>query len=537
MTPIPTFFSRLKTATMSAVDVFSTSFAGANDSGTRTSTAGTPFDTRKEVTFYTRVQLIKKSRWLCNNLGLMRRFINGVSRYAVGGGISHIPATRDEDWNELADTYFTDWANEQLLCDVRGRLNFWRMQKSVLRSMFRDGDCFVLKAPTKESVTAGGRTIIGAPRLQWLESHRVGSVNQSSYVGDVDAEGYWEGLKFNDEGMATSYKILIDTNNRTRDLGKVTTREANDVMHILDDERASQVRGLPWIYHGVNSAIDILDLTSLEKVAVKLHSQIGAAIKKKTGDAGRGGFTGNLSKQRGRTEDGKKKVVAYENFMGAAGILQLDLDEEFQFLTSNRPSQTFEGFIDFLVRDMAWGFGVSPEFIWSVAGLSGPNARLILEDAKWFFEEIQDLLVSLFCKKVYTWVIARAMERGELPMCKDDRWWICDWIGPAKITIDQGREGQLELDRLNNGCGTWEEYWATRGKSGRKQVRKRIDEIADAMEYAKEKVGPGHEEGVPFDYIIALKPGAMSPGQQLDENAKGLDKVKRSQPTDDNQDD
>jgi capsid protein len=295
---------------------------------------------------------------------------------------------------------------------------------------------------------------------------------------------------------------MVDKDPIIQDLSGFVKRPADAVMHILDDERTTQVRGVPWMYHGLNSAIDIIDLMALEKAAVKVHSALSGAIKKKGGDAGQG-FTGELTKIRGKTVDNKPKVTAYENFAGGAGILNLGLDEEFQLFTSNRPSLTFGGFIDFLVRDMAWGFGVSPEFIWSVAGLSGPNARLILEDAKWFFEELQDLLVSLLCRKTYTWVIARAMMRGELPMCKDPQWWLCDWIGPQKITIDQGREGQLELDRLNAACGTWEGYWAARGKSGKKMVEKRIDEIAAAMVYAEDK-------NVPFDYVLPLKPGAQS---------------------------
>jgi len=306
-------------------------------------------------------------------------------------------------------------------------------------------------------------------------------------------------------GRALEYKFLKDKDPRAMDLSAYRKVPADAVMHVLDDERASQVRGLPWMYHGMNSAIDIIDLVALEKVAVKLHSAMAAAIKKKTGEAGRGGFTGDLVKIRGANADGKKKVTTFENFAGGAGILQLDLDEEFQLFTSNRPSTTFSGFIDFLVRDMAWGFGVSPEFIWAVAGMGGPNSRVILEDAKWFFEEIQDLLVDLFVRKTYTWVTARSMARGELRECRDPRWWVCDFIGPSKITIDQGREGQLELDRLNAACSTWEEYWAARGKSGKKMVRKRIDELADAMKYAEEK-------DVPFEYVISMKPGTPGTG-------------------------
>lgn len=476
-------------------------FAGANDSNTRTSVGAQPLDTRKELTQYARHQLIRKSRWLCNNLGLVRRFVNGCARYTVGGGLSHIPATSDEEFNTEADEYFTRWADEQSFVDVRRRLNFWRMQKAVLRAMFRDGDCFAFKVPEPDTTDYFGNTVLGRPRLQWLEATRVGCLNGTSWGMERDQDGYQEGILTTPEGTPLKYRVLVDQDPTAQDLSKTLDYDADTVMHVLDDERATQLRGLPWLYHGVNSAIDILDLTSLEKHSHKLHAAMAAAIRKKSGDAGRGGFSGDLNKVRGKMKDSdQRKVTAYENFMGGAGILQLATDEEFQLFTSNRQSVTFASFIDFLVRDIAWGFGLSPEFIWAVSGLSGPNSRIILEDSKWFFEEQQDLLVSLFCKKVYTWVIGRAIARGEIKRCKDPRWWICDWLGPAKITIDQGRDGQLELDRLNNACNSWEDYWAARGKSGRQQVKKRIDELAWAMDYAKEK-------GVPFELVCPGKNG------------------------------
>lgn len=498
-------------ASVLGVGSWSNAFIGANDSGTRTSTTGMPTDTRREITMRTRLELVKKSRWLNNNLGLFRRFTNGTARYAVGSGITHMPATNDEVWNGLAEKYFENWASNEIMCDVRGRVSFWRMQKYLLRAMVRDGDSFVLKTPVKDETLASGKVVPGLPQLQWLESTMVGNRFFLSNVNGFDDEGYRDGILATQQSKVIRYKILQDTNPQSFDLGAAITVPSESMRHIFDSERATSLRGLPWGYHGMNSGLDILDLTSLEKVAAKLHSAMAGAIKRRGGDAAQG-FGSRLRQVETTGADGKKKVTSYDNFAGGAGILQLDLDEEFQLFTSNRGSTTFTGFIDFLVRDMAWGLGLPPEFMWSVAGLGGPNGRMILEDAKWFFEEVQDLMVDLLCRPIYTWVISRAILRGELPECPDPEWWSCHWQGPAKITIDQGKEGALELQRLASGCATWEEFWAARGKNGRKMVRKRIDEVADAMEYAASKKGPGHEQGVPFEYIITQKPGTPTDG-------------------------
>jgi capsid protein len=476
-------------------------FMGSLHSGTRTSTAGMPTDTRKEATPYARKELIKKSRWLYNNMGIVKKFVNGVTKFVTGSGICPMPVTGNFEFDLQCEQYFCNWADYPQLVDTSRKLSFWRMQRNVLRSMFRDGDAFVLKAPHPDEEVIPGTKILGRPRLQWIEAQGVDNDLMHGGV-DYDKDGFREGIKHDDYYAPEFYKFLTDSGKNRLDLrGKARIEPASNVLHIFDNERAGQLRGIPWLYHGVNSAVDALDLIALEKHATKIHAAMAAAIKKRSGDAGKTGFSGDLEKKQKEMADGKTRVIAFENFMGGSGILQMALDEEFQLLTSNRPSMTFQGFIDYIIRDMAAGFGTSGEFIWTCMGLGGPNLRFVLEDNKWFFEEIQDLIVLTMLNPIYMWVIARGIERGDLvvPEGVADPYGVA-WQGPAKITVDQGKEGNLELERLANGCGTWEEYWNARGKSGRRQVFKRIDEIHEAMKYAKEK-------NVPFDYVIALKKG------------------------------
>jgi capsid protein len=277
---------------------WSQAFTAASDSPSRTSTTGMPTDSRREITMRTRLELVKKSRWLNNNLGLFRRFTNGTSRYAVGSGIVHIPDTQDEAFNKAADKYFEDWASNEIMCDVRGRVSFWRMQKYLLRAMVRDGDSFVLKTPTKDQVMADGRTVPGRPQLQWLESTMVGNRQFLSNVNGFDDEGYRDGILATAQSKVIRYKILQDTNPLLMDqAGDPITVPAEAMRHLFDSERATSLRGLPWGYHGMNSGLDILDLTTLEKQANKLHSAMAAVIKRRSGDK-KAGFGSGLRKLR-----------------------------------------------------------------------------------------------------------------------------------------------------------------------------------------------------------------------------------------------
>jgi lambda family phage portal protein len=469
---------------------------GSGDSNVRTSTSGMPIDSRREITAFTRQQLVRKARWLYNNLGVVRGMINNTSRFTVGTGISPIPTTGDVEFDVIVEDYFCDWADSAMLCDISGRLDFWTLQKNVLRSMLRDGECFVVKASENG----------GIPQFQWLESQFIGS--RMAAYHELDKDGFRDGIKCDQYGAVLAYKRLSDRNRSEFDLSNEDIIPASALLHVYDYERSQQIRGLTWLYAGVNSALDIMDLTTLEKHATKIHSVVAATIRKKTGDAGPVGFGGTYKKTKVTGSDGKQRVIAFDNFIGGSGILQLAMDEEFKLEASNRESATFNGFIEFLVRDLAAGFGTTTEFVWSMIDASGPNVRSILALAGGLFEELQDLLVRLLCRPLYMWVVARGIQSGEIVVPEGVKNpYSCAWMGPAKITVDQGKEGNLQLERLKSGCGTWEEFWAERGKSGRKMVKARIDELAWAMEYAASKKGPGHEDGVPFDYLITLNKG------------------------------
>jgi len=478
-------------------------FAGAGDSQTRTSTVFMPTDSRRELYYQNRMEILKKSRWLFNNLGLLRRLVNGVARYSVGDGITPIPETTDLAWNALAQQYFDDWASNAILCDVQGKKTFWAMQKQAVKSMLKDGEFFAIQTAGADAPDPNDpnnpELIPGRPQLQWVESQVVANAQGES--PDLNKDGFREGIKCNSLNRAQTYRVRRDKDVRLYDLADYSDVPAESMIHVFDSDRAGMVHGLPWAYSGVNSCLDMLDLNSLEKAAVKLHSTLAGSIKKKTADAGKRGFSGNLSRRKTVGKDGKQVVTAFENFMGGAAILQLATDEEFNLLSSDRPASTWIGFMDYLVRDIAFGFGVSPEFIWNIAGIGGANTRFILQDSQWFFEEIQTLLIDLFCQRVYVWVIARAMKRKELPACKDTRFWAARWQAPAQITVDMSKDSAAIIERLKNGLTTWEDVYASLGQNATKVLDKRIEELKRTMDKCK-------AAGVPFSLLVQLDPGS-----------------------------
>lgn len=477
-------FQAARLAVSMARQTFSaTLFDGANDTGTRTSTVTFPLDSRREIRPEERRNLIKKARSLRNNLGLVRRIVNGTTRYSIGQGLIPTAATSDKKFNAAADAYFDRWAMSST-CDVANRRNFYQMQRVILKEMFIDGEVFGIQVKTDE----------GRCQVQLLKTERVGPPPVPLAQQDIFADG----IECNDSEAPVRYNVLY--RDRLTQLAQARAYSAEDVIHIFDPERIGQNRGLPWLYHGQNSLLDILDITAFEKVAVKLHSYFAAAITTPTGAAPKGvkaRAAAATGADGGGTEDETRQ---YQTFLGGAAMPVLKKGEEIKFFTSDRPSTTFAGFIDFLVRDIAWGFGVSPEFIWAVAGMGGANTRFILQDAEWFFDEIRQLLIEVFCQRIYSWVIANGILNGELPACQDPNWHACNWQGPARASVDKGKDGRLYIELVANGMMTLEEWWSMFGKDHVKMRRKRIEEIAEDLAYCKEK-------GIPAGLYFRTMPG------------------------------
>lgn len=471
------FFSAVRRA-------FSAAFPAANNTGTRTSVAGFPRDPRRELTPMQRMEIVKKSRLLRNALGYVSRLIEGTVRYSIGSGLVPSASTTDPAFNERADRSFEEWAQEKLV-DVTGENNFYGLQKLAASEMMADGEVFAVKCKLE-----------GYCQLQLLKTHQVGDLPWS-----IQRDAFRDGLRLNEFGRVLGYRVLQDGPRGIGSYGMTRLDyNAEDIIHIFDPERIGQRRGLPWMYHGVNCCIDILDLNALEKVAAKLHSYFAAAITTPEGEKPKG-LTGNLpAAKKANNADNDKLTRQYHDFLGGGAMPVLKDGEKIDFFASNRPSTTFAGFIDYLKSDVCAGWGVQNGFWEAVSGMNGQALRFVLVDASWLFEDVQQLVVDRFCDPVRKWVIANAIMKGELALGRDPQWWACEWQGPQKITVDRSRDGNLEISLVNNGMMTLDEFWKSRGYNPRKMRRKRIDELAEDMEYAKLK-------GVPFGLYMRSDPG------------------------------
>jgi hypothetical protein len=115
--------------------------------------------------------------------------------YSTGDGIRVQAQSPHPEWNRTAEAYFAMWSPR---CEVTRRFSFEECQALVCRGMDIDGEYFIHKT----------RDVQGEPRIQLIESHRVGDQFGSQETIDGVGIDAW--------GAPVFYRTLEDNGKPSR---------------------------------------------------------------------------------------------------------------------------------------------------------------------------------------------------------------------------------------------------------------------------------------------------------------------------------
>lgn len=413
-------------------------------------------DTRKEITPYTRTEAMRRARFLYANMGIVRRMVNGMARMVVGTGLTAHATTGDKQWNRLAEARFHDRVVSRAVFDIGGRFNFYGSQRAMKRWQFRDGDC----AAVLTSSAAG----LG--RVAFYEGHQIGN----GRVAQGEEKSWYDGVRVDQFNRAQAYRILGD------DQAQIDV-PSEDIVFFIDYER-QQHRGITLLHHAINNLLDAGEIISFIKTGVKNANMFGYAIEQDAASTPTGGMEGSITGgRRQRLALDANNSVTLEQVYGAGAVPTLSPGSKLRFLQDSRPHPNNLTLIDYLIRDIAWGAGLSPEVVWNITALGGANTRFVLADAQGWIEEQQQELVDLYCSRVWIYFIAKEMKAGRLPRCTDPAWWQHAWLPPPRLTVDFGRDGKLHLEQLRSGALTFKRFHGWQGLDSEEQLRTWLDEM------------------------------------------------------------
>lgn len=444
----------------------------------------TSIEAKNELPAWDRMKLLKSARWLLNNSGLAQRIVRGISRYSVGSGLVPQARTSDREWNKRAEQLFEDRvATDAFAFDKSAAVNFYEAQRMIVEQMVTDGEMFA-QLDKSEAGNAMARFIT------------------AEYVGDQsnnDAEsGFHDGIKVNEDNKPVFYRVLSNPIKQNADYIDVP---AADMIHIRKLHRYGFLRGVSWLCSSVSRIQDLRTMMENEQLAANLNSKIGIVIESQ--DAGNIGLGSSLRKvTTGTTEE-----VTFDRLTAGTGSVQLKPGEKLSAHTFDRPNVNFSNWMEYMVREIAWSAGISPELIWNMSGVGGAVARHILQDAEVFFSDIRQVLEFQFCRRFWRYWIWNAIRTGELPYPGDD-WWRSDWIAPQRLTVDTGRDGKLRLDLVRAGLLSPQRYFNELGQDSDTE----LEDIIRNAAVRKRMVGEiAAEEGVRLTVEEVFPPAPGSP--------------------------
>jgi hypothetical protein len=420
-------------------------------------------DTRKEVSSYTHLEIMRRARALAENVGLAGHILECMADLL--GYLTPMAATLDREWNELANASFRSKQSVPEVFDAAGKFGFWEYQLQANEAAFRDGDLLPVLT----------RTSSDTARLATYEAHQIrnpGGVpdNVENWVNGVQIDGF---------GRHLNYSIIDPAN-----YARVTTISARDSIYYGHFKKMGHVRPVSVLRRAINHLQDIGEIVRDVKYGIKVRNQIPLSLETASGSQNfasnsTAAIVGQVRSKSVATTDGAGAAVTqamdYEDVMQGGNIPRLAPGQSLKAIIDAAPHPNQLALLDWMVRDISWGCGLAPEIVWNINTLRGANNRLLNSKLqRWIGARL--LRQKNFVRRYWVYATAKELKNNRLPACRDPEWWKVAMLPQASITADRGREGKLDIDLVANRLMSLQEFFAKEGKDWLTEIRQMSEE-------------------------------------------------------------
>jgi len=414
---------------------------------------------------YDRVELMKRARDLAENVGLVRSILMKFASHTAAN-ISYQARTENPEVNTEVEAYWAEWWDK---CDISTRHTGSTLMQVAMMSMLRDGDFLFVLVRDKD----------GNLKIQGIEADRVGDpfkvYTSLDLIGGIHID--------RDTGAPSAYDIY------NRSIGDFYTYQAtipsSQAFHLFDPLRIDQYRGISAFHTAINDATDIYDIINFEKMAAKNASSQAGIVKRNNNNASDLSTLTNDENVNGDTI----KLEAIES----GKISYLEPGEDIVFPDGpSRPSGAFAEFHKILLRNICLGLGIPYSFAVDPSAMSGPTARLEMQQAGRTFRRYQKLIDDKVLRPIKNIVIADGVARGLIENNVGTRTTRGIFNFGANVSIDLGRESASAISEFKTGLRTAADIYAERGQDFESAMRQRAIE-AKLIKDLAEKYGVAPE--------------------------------------------
>jgi capsid protein len=412
-----------------------TLFRRSDDSQYRKHRPGCLQDIAHHIPQYHQRKLISDARYIYTSSGMVAGAIHKKADYVVGEAWRPQYRGADKQFKALAEPIVRSWASR---CEMRGgpfnlTTNLWL----TCVALDRDGDAFCVLTEDPDT---------GEPRLQFIEAHRIASLQAETKVDRGVYKGLTilNGVVYDRYTRPVAYNLLPPTREEPKDYNFLP---AESVIHLFDPRWFSQGRGIPSISYGILSWYDIDEILDAEKIAVKVNSKLSIIEKNETGTSNATAAAMMLKARAGYGKTPPQPSLAVEE-LAEGTIRYIKSGNSLESHKSDRPSTTFQGFIEHCARGAFLGMDWPIEVGFDMSSLGGASVRAVVHQAQRSVSSRQSR-IEPFALNMLLHGVAGLMNRNQIPFTED--WMLWDFNRPAKFSVDVGRDRQNA--RMDLACG------------------------------------------------------------------------------------
>jgi lambda family phage portal protein len=444
---------------------------------------------------YDRVELMKRARDLAENVGLVRSILMKFASHTAAN-ISYQARTENPEVNTDVEAYWAEWWDR---CDLTTRHTGSTLMQVAMMSMLRDGDFLIVLVRDKD----------GNLKIQGIEADRLGdpfrTYTSLDLIGGIHID--------RNTGAPTAYDIF------NRSIGDFYTYQAtipsSQAFHLFDPLRIDQYRGVSAFHTAINDCTDIYDIINFEKMSARLASSQSGIVKRNNNNAS------DLSSLT-NDEDVNGNTIKLEAIQSGK-ISYLEPGEDIVFPDGpSRPSGAFAEFHKILLRNICLGLGIPYSFAVDPSAMSGPTARLEMQQAGRTFRRYQKLLDDKVLRPIKNIVIADAVSRGLIENNVGSRTTKGIFNFGANVSIDLGRESASAISEFKTGLRTAADIYAERGQDFESAMRQRAIEAKLVKDLANEyDVTPDTISDISLEGMKQANQAQAKPTEQGEEAPKG----------------
>jgi len=400
--------------------------------------------------------LVRNNVWASRGLSIATDDI-------VGWGIRAQSSSDKSRVQNRSDDAWSEWAGSTE-CDFDGRLNFYGIQKLVMRSIFEGGEVLVRRH--RQPSDSGMKIPL---KLQVLEGDFIDTMRD--YRNTETGNDCIQGIEFDANGRRVAYWLFqhhpgaLSFHHGDSYVSKRVPAE--DVIHVFDVKRPGQARGMSEFAPLV---VLLREFDEWED-AVLLGKKIAACFAAFVTDAqGTGTGIGTVDPEaQGDAPSPRIETIS------PGTVEYLPEGKDIKFPTP--PSQTdADGFAQRKLRAVAAGLGITYEAL--TGDFSGANfstARMGRLVAQRRVEHWQDnVLIPMLCNGVWAWAMQQLTIMGRI-----NEHPTVEWTPPAVGYIDPNQEVLGIVREVRGGLNTPSEAVRARGWDWNKFLKRYGQDIKD----------------------------------------------------------